>query len=909
MIKPHTGALAFETDEPNDVLIQIIREICSDSEIDIRNWRIEQSSDPLKQWLQFRSEPAALPPQGWKLHISASVSSAGSVLRNVLPILLTRSVCFKMAASLKRLSFLNQGSAGKSQIGKFITVYPRNDHEAVELARLLDEVTEGLRGPNIPSDRALHPGSLVYYRYGAFSGKLIIQNNIGLMVPIINTPQQEIEPDQRHVPYQPPAWAVDPFIRAGIAVEPLPLQRLLNNRYLLVAVIARSMNSTIYLGSDLEIARTCIIKGPGFAHTTNTSSNKVEHEAQVLKLLAPDPHFPELFDVLEQDGASYLIIEDLEGETLNSYVNKRIARGQHLSAQQVITWAQELAGILETLHLKGLVYADLKPSNVIIGADNQLHLIDFELTRPDGDGSAKWKGTGTRGYMSPQQHSGQPVTVSDDIYSFGALLYALVTGAEPSYAPDYLELLDRRVEQLRPEVGEHLKAVIVRCLAKNSQDRYSSMADLSAALERAKIEDIPLSVPFGGEAWAESATTHYRELAHRLLDTLCATALQPKKAEGLAWQSAHPISYGYMSRDINTGNGGVILALAELVEAFADQHELGKEVLTEGARWLSTAPGGISRPLPGLYVGESGVGAALLRAGQVLQSTALIESAVERARLVASLPYGSPDLFNGTAGCLRFHLLVWDETQEQEHLQAAISCGQQLLAMAIRNEAQEFSWAIPPDYDSLSGQIFTGYAHGAAGIADALLDLAEVTGDEQLLQAVQGVGKWLGRLAVPVLDDESGLNWPGTEGGPATNAFWCHGAAGIGRFFLHAATSGILPEGLHFAARAARTVARGTRIAGPTQCHGLAGNIEFLLDMYQATRDRAYLNEAGSLAQLLEAFGHENEGNLVFSSELPNVFTPDYMVGYAGVAMCFLRLSLPEQLPHQLSRSGFRYLR
>ncbi len=907
MIKPDAGAFAFDVDEPQDVLVQIIRETGCSSEIDSGNWRIEQSSDPLKQWLQFNSESVVLSPQGWKLHISASVSSAGTVLRRVLPILLTRAACFKMAASLKRLSFLNQGGAGKSQIGKFITVYPRNDHEAVELARLLDEATAGLHGPNIPSDRALHPGSLVYYRYGAFSGKLIIQNNIGLMVPIINTPRQEIEPDQRHVPYQPPAWAVDPFIRAGVAVEPPPFQRLLNRRYVLVAVIARSMNSTIYLGSDLEVARTCVIKGPGFAHTTNASSNRVEHEASILRQLAPDPHIPQLFDVLEQDGSAYLVIEDLEGETLNICTSRRLARGQHLSAEQVIAWARELAGVLEMIHQKGLVYADLKPSNVILGPDGQLHLIDFELTRPAGDTRARWKGSGTRGYMSPQQDSGQAVTISDDVYSFGALLYSLVTGAEPSYAPDALALLDRRVEQLRPEVGEHLKAVIVRCLARDARERYSSMAEVSAALEQARRQDISCAVPFGGEAHAEDAPARYRELARRLLDTLCATALQPKKAQGLAWQSAHPISYGYLARDVNTGNGGVILALAELVEAFGDEHERGKEVLSEGARWLSTAPGGLSRPLPGLYVGEAGVGAALLRTGQVLRNSAWIAAAEERARLVASLPYGSPDLFNGTAGRLRFHLLLWDETQEPEHLQAAIKCGEHLLATAIHNQDQEVSWVIPPDYDSLSGQIFTGYAHGAAGIADALLDLAEVTGDERFLRTVRGAGAWLERLAVPVLGDESGLNWPGVEGGAVGNAFWCHGAAGIGRFFLHAATSGVIPQGLHLAARAARTVARGTRAAGPTQCHGLAGNIEFLLDMYQASKDRAYLNEAGTLARLLEAFGRENDGKLVFSSELPNVFTPDYMVGYAGVALCLLRLSLPGQLPHQLSRAGFRY--
>jgi hypothetical protein len=79
--------------------------------------------------------------------------------------------------------------------------------------------------------------------------------------------------------------------------------------------------------------------------------------------------------------------------------------------------------------------------------------------------------------------------------------------------------------------------------------------------------------------------------------------------------------------------------------------------------------------------------------------------------------------------------------------------------------------------------------------------------------------------------------------------------------------------------------------------------------MFQATGDRAYLAEARSLACLLEAFGTEKEGVLTWPSDSPDVFTPDYLTGYAGVAVCLLRLGNPEELPHQLSRPGFRHRR
>ena len=100
--------------------------------------------------------------------------------------------------------------------------------------------------------------------------------------------------------------------------------------------------------------------------------------------------------------------------------------------------------------------------------------------------------------------------------------------------------------------------------------------------------------------------------------------------------------------------------------------------------------------------------------------------------------------------------------------------------------------------------------------------------------------------------------------------------------------------------------ALGTRWAGPVQCHGLAGVIELLLDMYQATGQHSYLKDARAQAQLLESFAAERDGLLVWPSDSPGEFTPAYMLGYAGVAMCLLRLAAPERLPHQLSCAGFR---
>jgi lantibiotic modifying enzyme len=108
------------------------------------------------------------------------------------------------------------------------------------------------------------------------------------------------------------------------------------------------------------------------------------------------------------------------------------------------------------------------------------------------------------------------------------------------------------------------------------------------------------------------------------------------------------------------------------------------------------------------------------------------------------------------------------------------------------------------------------------------------------------------------------------------------------------------------ALRAACAVIHLTKYGGPTLCHGLAGSIDFLLDVYQETQDPFYLAEARTFGRLLEAFSTEQAGRRVFYSDQYSIVSPDYHVGYAGIAISFLRLSAPDRLPSQLSRAGFR---
>jgi class IV lanthipeptide synthase len=881
----------------------LVADACRDAAAS--DWRPEPGLDSSKMWIRVHNRTSVQRAQGWKLHVSASIWSAPEVLRRALPVLLADDASFKVTATPRALAQLNLGEAGMSQIAKFITIYPDDDAHAVRLARGLHDATRGLNGPRILSDRQLTPGSLVHYRYGGFIGRYV-QLPAGEVLPAISTPGGELVPDRRLTHYAPPDWAVDPFVAAGVAdTSPSSLPSP-GPRYRVVKLVHRSPRGEVYLGIDLVAARRCVLKR---AHAYASQDehgrdarDRLRYEAQVLQRLAGSPAVPAVYALIENeaDGDTWLAMEDVDGIGFDRHLTLAYATGRPIADSVVIDWGRHLAAVIGAMHAEGLVYRDLKPSNLILAPDGRLRLIDFEMTH-DLSSPEPAFGLGTPGYMSPQQRRHAHPALADDVFALGAILYFALTGADPSGTPAWSTLLDRPVRLLNPAASASLAEVITRCLAPTTAQRYATMRDVDRAL--AAAQPTPIRTPqYEITADPEPAARADAEaLARRLADTLCATSQASPDGRGLQWVNNHRAGLPIAYRTIDVGAAGIVLSLCELVRRLHDEHH--RSVLERAADWLVCArpPEG---PLnAGLYVGEGGVGMALLRAGQTLQRPDLVDAAANTGRTLSALPYTSPDLYNGAAGRLLFHLMLWDATGESEHLAAAASAGEWLIDSAEGVADGELRWRFPADFGGFAGQAFTGYAHGAAGIADTLLDLFAATGDIRFRDTAGSAARWLLRLATPTLADASGLDWPAWEGGLARGGLWCHGATGIGRFFLHAATSGLLPEAADIAARAARMVARGTRWAAPVQCHGLAGSIELLLDMYQWTGDAAYLAEARAHARVLQTFGTERDGHLVFSSDLPNEYTPSFMLGYAGIAACFLRLAFPERLPHVLGRN------
>ena len=210
-------------------------------------------------------------------------------------------------------------------------------------------------------------------------------------------------------------------------------------------------------------------------------------EAQVVAGLA-HPNIVNIFDVDIQDGRPYIVMEYLDAGSLAD----RLQAGP-LTLAAALQLAAPLADALEYAHQRGLVHRDLKPANVLLRPDGSPVLADFGLARPvQTDSAAQITATGavmgTLAYMAPEQFSGQPTDARADIYSFGVMLYEMLTGRLP-FTGDSAQIMYGHLQQpppslrvARPDLPEAIEQLVQRMLSKDPAWRPQRMAEVASAL-------------------------------------------------------------------------------------------------------------------------------------------------------------------------------------------------------------------------------------------------------------------------------------------------------------------------------------------------------------------------------------------------------------------------------------------
>ncbi len=268
--------------------------------------------------------------------------------------------------------------------------------------------------------------------------------------------------------------------------------------YEIVSALGAGGMGEVYRARDPRLGREVAIKVLPAAWSVDASRlHRFEQEARAAAALN-HPNILAVHDIGTQDGAPYIVSEVLEGSTLR----ERLRTGP-LPIRKVTDYAQQIARGLAAAHDKGIVHRDLKPENIFITDDGRVKILDFglaKLTRPESvaDGQtltqtlASDPGTvlGTVGYMSPEQVRGNPADARSDLFSFGAILYEMLSGKRAFHGESAAETMSAIVKEEPPELTETNRSVhpalehIVRhCLEKNPQERFQAARDIAFDLE------------------------------------------------------------------------------------------------------------------------------------------------------------------------------------------------------------------------------------------------------------------------------------------------------------------------------------------------------------------------------------------------------------------------------------------
>lgn len=270
------------------------------------------------------------------------------------------------------------------------------------------------------------------------------------------------------------------------------------SHYRIVSQLGAGGMGVVYRGEDVRLGREVAVKvvSQDFAHD-HQALQRLRSEARAASALN-HPNICTIYDIGEDDGLPFIVMELMRGATLRD----RVDRGT-LRISQLVDIAIEIADALHATHSDGIIHRDIKPGNIFVTDRGRVKILDFGLAKltEEFPGSATVQETmdrtaagvalGTISYMSPEQAQGEPLDGRTDLFSLGVVLYECATGRHPFAGASSTVTLASILRKapapplsLNPDMPARLQEIIHNCLEKDRELRYQSAADLRADLKR-----------------------------------------------------------------------------------------------------------------------------------------------------------------------------------------------------------------------------------------------------------------------------------------------------------------------------------------------------------------------------------------------------------------------------------------
>jgi eukaryotic-like serine/threonine-protein kinase len=280
--------------------------------------------------------------------------------------------------------------------------------------------------------------------------------------------------------------------------------------YLLIEEIARGGMGVVYLARQVSLNRMVAVKMIISGYMASGAEIQRFHAEAIAAAHLDQPNIVPIYEVGEFEGQPFYSMKVLEGGSLADRLTEMRERPR-CAAELLL----KVAHAVHHAHQRGILHRDLKPGNVLLDRSGEPYVSDFGLSKRIEDGTDSGIVVGTPGYMAPEQAAGaERPTTSADVYSLGAVLYALLTGRPPFVGESRLDILKQLAEEapvaprtLNPLVDRDLETICLKCLRKTTAERYGSAGDLAEDLRcylaGEAIKARPMSVIGRGLRWVK----------------------------------------------------------------------------------------------------------------------------------------------------------------------------------------------------------------------------------------------------------------------------------------------------------------------------------------------------------------------------------------------------------------------
>lgn len=270
----------------------------------------------------------------------------------------------------------------------------------------------------------------------------------------------------------------------------MSLQKVVG-RYEIIEELGRGAMGLVYKALDPTIGRIVALKTMRLdvnGLETEDMLRRFKNEARAAGLLN-HPNIVTIYDAGEHEGIFYIAMEFIEGTTLHAVLIER----RVLPPEEVIEISRQACNGMDYAHSNSIVHRDIKPANIMITPNGTVKIMDFGIAKAGGGVTNTGQVLGTPNYMSPEQVKGKALDGRSDLFSFGVILYEMITGEKPFVGQNVTTIIYKIVNEspiaprdLDVTVHPGLSAVVTKVLAKSPDDRYQSGAALMTDLEKYK---------------------------------------------------------------------------------------------------------------------------------------------------------------------------------------------------------------------------------------------------------------------------------------------------------------------------------------------------------------------------------------------------------------------------------------